>query len=235
MKALFSRRTAALVLLTIASFSLPVHAPGQPAISAAHAAANLFGHNLIVNGDAEAGPGAMDDSTFISPPGWRTPGLPRTKGLTVASYTGSSLDLSLTTPGPRNRGKNYFYGGPSGSKDTSTEQRISLAGAASAIDAGTVTFTLSGWLGGLSSQRDNALLRAVFLNSAGMKVGDAVLGPVTPSMRKQETGLFLQQVTKQLPTGTRTVVVDLLMKWYDGSDNDGMADNLSLVLKAPAA
>ena len=62
---------------------------GQP--PPATAAASLYGHNLIVNGNAEAGPGAQNDSTFISPPGGKTPGLPGTKGLTVASYTGSSL------------------------------------------------------------------------------------------------------------------------------------------------
>ncbi len=235
MLSLAPRRTAALVLVSLTCLALPVHAPLQAAISTAHAAASLYGHNLIVNGDAEAGPGAKDDSTFISPPGWKTPGLPGTKGLTVATYTGSGLDLSPTTPGPKNRGKNYFYGGPSGSRDTSAEQRIDVSAAASAIDAGTVTFTLSGWLGGLSTQRDNALLRAVFLDGSGKKVGAAAIGPVTPSMRKQETGLFLQQLSKQLPAGTRTVVVDLRMKWYDGSDNDGMADNLSLILKANGA
>jgi hypothetical protein len=188
----------------------------------------LFGHNLIVNGDAEAGPGAMNDATFISPPGWKTPGLPGTHALTVASYTGSGLDLSPTTPGPKNRGKNYFYGGPTESRNASAEQTINVASAA--IDAGTVTFTLSGWLGGYSSQSDNARLSVTFKGAQGKVVGYAAIGPVTPGMRHDTTELLYQQITKHVPFGTRTVVIDLFMKWYDGSDNDGMADNLSLVL-----
>jgi hypothetical protein len=201
-----------------------------PAAAASRQAVNLFGHNLIVNGDAEAGPGAMNDSTFISPPGWKTPGLPGTHALTVASYAGTGLDLSPTTPGPRNRGKNYFYGGPTGSKDSSAEQRITIAGAATAIDAGTVTFTLGGWLGGYSSQSDNAQLRASFKDATGKVVGYAALGPVTPSARHDNSELLYRQLTKHVPASTRTVVIDLFMKWHDGSDNDGMADNLSLVL-----
>lgn len=206
------------------------HLPHSAAAEISQAPA-LFGHNLIVNGNAEAGPGAMNDGTFISPPGWRTPGVPGTHALTVASYTGSGLDLSPTTPGPRNRGKNYFYGGPTGSKSSSARQVIDLAGAAKAIDAGTVTFTLSGWLGGYASQKDSAQLRAAFVDSTGKTVGYAAIGPVTPGTRHDTSELIYQQLTRHVPVGTRRVIVDLFMKFYEGSDNDGMADNLALVVQ----
>ena len=194
---------------------------------------SLYGHNLIVNGDAESGPGAMDDDTFIAPPGWKTPGLPGTAKLTVASYMGTGLDLSTTTPGPPDRGKNYFYGGPSDGHTTSAEQRIDLSAVGPAIDGGHVSFVLSGWLGGYSSQGDDATLRATFLDAGGKTVGSASIGPVTPSMRNDVTELRLEQLTKDIPVGARSVVLDLLMTWYGGSDNDGLADDLSLILTAP--
>lgn len=206
----------------------------RPAVARISQAPTLFGHNLIVNGAAEAGPGAMNDSTFVSPPGWKTPGVPGTHALTVASYAGSGLDLSPTTPGPRNRGKNYFYGGPTASKSSSARQVINLTGAATAIDAGTVTFALTGWLGGYSSQRDSAQLRATFVDSKGKTVGYAAIGPVTPGMRHDNTALLYQQFAKHVPVGTRRVIVDLFMQYYDGSDNDGMADTLALVLHQSA-
>jgi len=222
-------RTASGVLLLI---SIPL-AARSAAVASPGRVANLYGHNLIVNGDAEAGPGATNDSTFITPTGWTNPSTPGAKGLTAITYT-SGQDLSSTTPGPVNRGKNYFYGGPSGGKDTSAEQRIDLSGASAAIDAGQVSLLLSGWLGGYSNQRDNATLRATFLDAHGNTVGTASIGPVTAAMRKGVTELVPQSLGKTVPVGARTAVLDLLMKWYDGSDNDGLADNLSLVLTLAA-
>jgi hypothetical protein len=197
-------------------------------------AGSLYGHNLVVNGDAESGPGAMNDSTFISPPGWKTPGVPGTVHLTVAAYAGSGLDLSPTTPGPANRGKNYFYGGPTGGKSSSASQRIDISAAATAIDSGGVTFTLSGWLGGYSDQSDAATLRATFLDATGKTVGYAAIGPVTATMRHDTTELLYRSTSHAVPKEARTVNIDLVMQYHDGSDNDGMADNLALVLTASA-
>lgn len=146
---------------------------------------------------------------------------------------GPVLTCQARHPGRRIGGKNYFYGGPSDGHNTSAEQRIDLSAGGTAIDSGHVSFTLSGWLGGYSSQNDNAMLRATFLDASGKSVGVASIGPVTESMRHDVTELLEEHLTKNVPVGTRSVVMDLLMTWTGGSDNDGLADDLSLILTAP--
>ena len=64
------------------------------------------GRNLIANPGAEAGKGTATDSV-VKVPDWK-----QTGAFTAAQYAWGA-DLSTTTPGPTNRGKNYFYGGPS--------------------------------------------------------------------------------------------------------------------------
>ncbi len=45
-------------------------------------------------------------------------------------------------------------------------------------------YALSGWLGGFSSQGDNATLVVTFENSSGKAVGTTKIGPVTAAQRK---------------------------------------------------
>jgi hypothetical protein len=52
---------------------------------------------------------------------------------------------SRTSPGPKNPGANYFYGGPDSAVSTGT-QEISVA--AGGVTTGKVHYTLAGWLGG---------------------------------------------------------------------------------------
>src|SRR5271166_4449209 len=66
----------------------------------------LFGTNLIVNGNAEAGTGSASGNDIESVPGWSTVG-----NFTVVQY-GAAGFPSSTSPGPANRGSNFFAGGP---------------------------------------------------------------------------------------------------------------------------
>ena len=181
------------------------------------------GHNLILNPGAEAGPGSDEDSV-VKVPDWK-----QTGGFTSAQYAWSGGDISATTPGPKNRGKNYFYGGPDAARSTGT-QVIQVVPAG--LSGGHATYALSGWLGGFSSQGDNAAVYLTFESAAGAPLAKASLGPVTEAQRDGSSELLFRQASGPVPGATRLVVVKLVLSRTDGSDNDGMADNLSLVLSA---
>jgi hypothetical protein len=181
------------------------------------------GHNLILNPWADAGPGTDSDS-IVKVPDWKPTG-----GFTAAQYAWSGGDLSATTPGPKDRGKNYFYGGPDAARSTGT-QVINVA--AAGVPSGKLTYLLSGWLGGFSDQGDNAQIYLSFDNAGGAVIARTSLGPVTEAQRDGNSELLFRQTSGPVPAAARTVVVKLVMSRTDGSDNDGMADNLSLVLSA---
>ncbi len=190
----------------------------------AHAlASRSFGFNVIRNGRAEAAAGATGNSTAP------VPDFTTTSHFTTSKYDGGSGDLSPTSPGPSDRGANYFYGGPNNVSSSATQVDDVSAGA-SAIDAGTVSYTLSAYLGGLTNQRDNATLTVRFEDGAGHSLGRAKIGPVLVSDRGGVSKLLFRQTTGHVPVGTRRVRVVLQMTRLDGSDNDGLADDLSLVL-----
>lgn len=189
-------------------------------------AAGLFDQNLIVNGDAESGPGSNSGSTVASVPGFGTVG-----GFTVTTYGAGGGFPTLTDAGPADRGLNFFSGGPSNSNSLA-EQRVDVSGASALIDQGSVGFDLSAYLGGFSSQRDNATLQISFLDAGVTMLDLAAIGPVSASDRGNLTGLLLRSTTGTVPVGTRFIDVMLTMTRLDGSYNDGYADNLSLVLAA---
>ena len=62
------------------------------------------------------------------------------------------------------------------------------------------------------------------------RLGEATLGPVTAGQRQGITGLLLRTATGTVPRGTRRLAVTITMARASGTYNDGMADNLELVL-----
>lgn len=174
-------------------------------------AAVVYGDNLVVNGDAEAGLA-----------GW-------------TGYAGYDMFQSVnygsnwvlpTQPGPGDRGARMFsglgqyaVGYQTLDFGTSTSQRIS--------------YSLSGWLGGWSNQGDNALFYVQFLDELGNEVGSSAIGPVTPGDRDNQTGLFYRESEGFLPEGTRSLSFWLSMERLVSGDNDGYADNLSFILQEP--
>ena len=107
---------------------------------------------------------------------------------------------------------------------------IDVTSAATQIDAGTLPFTLSGWLGGWEGQDDNAVLRVTFKDAAGATLGSGSIGPVLAAERNSVTSLVSKTTSGTVPAKTRRVEVVLEMTRTSGSYNDGYADNLSLVL-----
>lgn len=214
------------------NISLQVAALAAAAISVLHAQSTIFGGNLIVNAGAESGPGGDGSAPVASVPGWS-----RTGGCDVYAYSAPFNNVNaLNQSGivPRGSGNNYFAGGSSPASCTFT-QSIDLSSGAATIDAGTVTFAASAYLGGFGTDSDNATLVVVFQDSSGKQLASATLGPVQPSDRAdQENGLYLRRQIGQLPANSRTAAITLNMNWVDGMNNEAFADNLSLALNAPA-
>ena len=190
-------------------------ASSAPVVGPCHAC----GRNLIANPGAEAGKGTATDSV-VKVPDWK-----QTGAFTAAQYAWDA-DLSTTTPGPTKRGKNYFYGGPSAL--LSTGSQVITVGTGG-ISSGRVSYVLSAWLGGYSDQPDNARLIVTFESTAGMALKTTTIGPVTVGQRHDVSGLFFRQGTGKVPAGTQKIKVELVMTLLEGGDNDGLADNLSLV------
>ena len=67
---------------------------------------------------------------------------------------------------------------------------MNVSADAATIDSGTMTYNLSGWLGGYSSQDDNATLSATFEDASGKVLGVATIGPVLAGDRDDETELL---------------------------------------------
>lgn len=215
----------ALPMALVAAVALPSTGLGAPP------PAELFDRNLIVNGNADAGPGSPSSEGGVVPvPGWAT-----SSSFTAVEYElEAGVPDSFPTPDdsiPAEHGSNLFVGGPSNDYSDAT-QIIAMAAAAKLVDSGLVTYSLSGWLGGFTGQEDNAVLSVSFRRANGQEVGSAVIGPVTASDRGRATGMLPRAAFGSVPPGTRQALVRIAMTKEPsvGTYNDGYADNLALRL-----
>ena len=177
----------------------------------------------IVNGDAETGTcsqtgGGSGGYNAVS---WTLTNTPQ-----EICYGSSGGYPAASSPGPTNRGTAFFDGGPSAS--SSMTQSVSVAADSSQIVTGTLPYHLSGWLGGYSSQNDQASVTATFLNSAGTSLGTAMLGPVTATQRSNTTELLQQTATGTVPVGTITVKFTVTFTRHSGTDCDGYVDDITM-------
>jgi hypothetical protein len=191
--------------------------------------------NLLLNPGFEDGT-PLSTSTASGPvPGWTT-----VPSFSEAGY--GATGLAGTTVGTQVGGGDSFGWGGTMSANIGSSwayQHVDVARAADGIDAGRASVTLSGLLGGMSSQEDNASVKALFLSGSGAELGSAQIGPVTRADRQGQTTLLPRSTTAALPAGTRAVrVVATSVRLNGGPTNDGLFDNLSLTLDvapAPAA
>jgi len=196
------------------------------ALSSAASGGIMLGENLLNNHDAEALTGGSGQ--VVPTPGWSV-----SEGLfTVAAYGAAPALLDAGDPGPANRGDNYFTGGAS--EASVAEQRYNLFPLQGAVDAGSLSFELSGWLGSAPGEFDGATLSVTFLDAAldeidTFSIGDAVRG-FAPG------GLTYEEMMDVIPFGAREAVVELTFQQSKGGSayNDGAADELSfLIVPAP--
>lgn len=180
--------------------------------------------NLVLNPGAEDGPGATDSSTVMEPPSWTTSG-----ALTAVQYGSAGGYPDFTVRDSVGGGVNFFAGG--NSSGSIGDQAIDISAAAPEIDANDAYATLSGYLGGFESQRDNVTVGAIFEDQDGQGLSQVLfIGPVTPDDRAQKTTLLLRSMSASVPVGARTAHVTLIANGQDGTFNDGYADNISFTL-----
>ncbi|TLQ43827.1 phosphoesterase [Streptomyces marianii] len=187
--------------------------------------------NLMVNGDAESGPGGSADPV-AAVNGWDVwEGAPA-----LVAYSLGGGYPTASDPGPAARGSRFFSGG--NSPRTALVQDVALPThgrtGRQAVDAGHVRYTLAGWLGGYAAQEDGARLSVEFRDGRGTPVALSVLGPVTAAERQSRTALLERTASASVPPGARSARVLLVFTRSGGTSNDGYADAVSLTLTAIA-
>ncbi len=185
----------------------------------------LYNRNLIRNSDAENG-GGSPTGGFVGTPNWTV-----TDGqFTAVPYNSpGGFPNTATDVVPANHGYNFFAGGNAALAVANQVINVSMISAD--IDASRVKYALSADLGGFQDQDDSALLLASFLDGASMPIANPVqIGPVTAADRGNATGFRNRSENGVVPSGTRTIRVQVQMILVSGPYNDGYADNLSLVL-----
>ena len=129
---------------------------------------------------------------------------------------------------PTKKGKNFFAGGEGGL--TTAAQTINLKNYLNAIKAGNEAFNASAWLGGFSTQSDEATLEIDWRHGKKLVGTPVILGPVIESDRAGKTEFLLRTATGTVPATADHAYVTLTMNPISGGYNDGYADNLSLTL-----
>jgi hypothetical protein len=199
-----------------------------PLALAGSANAALPSGNVIVNGDAEAGPGATNSTDAPVPPGWQV--IP---SFTAVVY-GTGGFPSAADGAAIGGGANFFAGGPdAGLGDTSAAtQQIDLTDSAAELDGTGVTATLTADLGGYAAQGDSAAVVAVFGDATGGGPGNGflTLPQVTAEDRGNVTGFVRRTACTALQPGARRAYVQVIAQRNGGQYNDGYADNISLTL-----
>jgi uncharacterized protein (TIGR03437 family) len=190
--------------------------------TAAGGGETIFGRNLISNPGAEDGEVSLPQYTGSVPviPGWT-----RVGKTDVVPY-GRFMDLSHVAP--MNHLSNYFVGGWSNGSST-LSQEIDVSAAAATIDGGGVTFEASAYLGDDFGKPDTAAMTVTFYDAGGHALTTVSLGPVAGA------GLMFQRRIGAVPKVARKVTVAVDFTRLAGADNDGAADDLSLILNPPSA
>lgn len=182
-----------------------------------------YGTNLIFNGDAEWCSGTNAHAINRGIPWWFDVGT-----TTLGIYGALAAFPTQTSPGPSNRGANFFLGGTA---NAAISQRIDISNLAADVEDPGVDFALSGWFGGAGAQNDAATLSARFFGQTGTVLGQTSIGNVLAADRSGVTGLAFREANGVLPAGTRYVEFELTNRVVTGV-NDASADNLSFVLTA---
>ncbi|MGH7179325.1 MAG: MSCRAMM family protein [Tepidisphaeraceae bacterium] len=186
-----------------------------------------LGANLLNNGDAETGTGATTFDQSVAVSGWQKGG----GNFTLVQYN-SQIGPTDGTPGPTDRGNNFFAGGlvPTLGGTSRAWQEIDLSSLAVDIDAGRISYDASAWLGGYKQEADDMRLEVQFrAASTDFDEGQSVAGP-TPAERNNQTALVKKVMGGDVPSGSRVVRVTLVATKQFGRYADGYADDVSFKL-----
>ena len=99
------------------------------------------------------------------------------------------------------------------------------------IDSHTVSFNFSAWIGGWSTQDDNARASLTFTNQTNQIVGNVTtIGPVMATNRGSIASLIARQATGLIPVGARFMTILVTITCVYPYSNDGDIDSISVVL-----
>ncbi|WP_327287261.1 NHL domain-containing protein [Streptomyces sp. NBC_01198] len=103
----------------------------------------------------------------------------------------------------------------------------------SSLDAGGKSYTLTGAIGGYTTQTDYATVTAAFEDADGGTLGSAVIGPVNAAQRGNVTSLVPEAAVGTVPAGTARILVTVASTGVSaGYGIDGRADDLNLTIAA---
>ncbi len=106
-----------------------------------------------------------------------------------------------------------------------------IYGALYIIDNEAVLFNFSAWIGGFTTQDDNAVASLTFTDQVNQTVGNiTTLGPVLAVDRGDITYLLFQQADEFVPIGARSFTVVVTMTRLGGTYNNGYIDDIPVVL-----
>lgn len=184
--------------------------------------------NLLVDGDGSAADCSLSGYEQTTIPGWTI----TSGGPNFTCYNATGGFPTASTPGAQ-PGNGLFTGGTRG--NSSLQQQADVSADSAAIDAGSASYTLSGWLGGWQTQNDRADVVATFLNASGGSLGTTQIGPVTNTDRNNTTEFLQRSASGAIPAGTRAIQVVLNSIWTAGATTDGYAEDLSLTVSPTIA
>lgn len=192
--------------------------------------------NLIYNPGAELCIGRDIPAANTGIAGWNSLG-----SMTVLRYGAPNGYPDVASPGPSQRGRQFFAGGAL--TESSMEQIINFTDLAGRVDSGSLQFRAGGFFGGFGNQRDCAWMILQFLDANGAALQSRTTGAVTVADRLREipakdkdgkavagTGLLPREQVAPVPVGARYVKLTLRAEAGEGS-NDGYADNLYFQLE----
>ena len=189
--------------------------------TASTTACGICGKNLIKNPSAEAGLGIMAVDASGAVPGWTNVA----GEFGAASYAFPNGWFSARSTGPKNRGKNYFFGGTTRpaieAQATIGKQTIKLPAAAIGKTA-----TLSGWLG--NYVKNTAQVRAQFEDAAGKMLSAVRIGPDTTIAG---TNMTARSRSARVPAGAKQVTIVVTFAGGGANYKLAGADALSLSLR----
>jgi hypothetical protein len=212
-----TRRQAMVLVAAAAVATLTLAAVGSAAPSAA---CSFCAKNLIKNPGAESGSGQNATGEMGAVPDWTN-----TAGqFGAAAYSGFGVGwFTVSSTGPADRGKNYFFGGTT-TAATSAHATIGTQTIKVPATAAGHKATLSGWLGNYGS--NTAQVRAEFMNSSGEVLSTLRIGPDTTI---GGGNMALRTRSTTVPPGTTSVAIVVTFTDHANYNLAG-ADDLSLVL-----
>ena len=184
-------------------------------LGSAAASAAPYGSNLVTDGSFEAAD--HNGNLYL----WSCTG-------DAKAWMYDDFDLAVPEPTGDPANIHYLFGGET--QNSTASQDIDISSVAGDVDAGKLTCTLSGYLGGQGIENDNAVLKADFLDAGGASLGTLTVGPVTAADRGDTTGLLYREDSAPVPQNTRAIKVMVTMTWVDNGWNDGYADVVGLTL-----